>query len=181
VVTENGLRSDDALQLQHAATQELAYELVNPFAYEPAIAPHIAADLAGEQLSVDQIIAAFKQLPINEVDCTIIEGAGGWLVPLNAKQNLSDVAAELDPKVIVVVGCRLGCINHAMLTIESILNRGLHLAGWVANAVVPEQPNLEENIKTLQQRIPAPMLARVDFQKDPANLASLKIPISRPV
>ena len=158
--TEAGLRNADALLLQSVITQPLMYEQINPIALESAIAPHIAAQQEKRVLSADRI-AGFCRGSLNQADFTLVEGAGGWRVPLNPQETLADVAKILRLPVILVVGVRLGCINHALLTVEAIRNDGLQLAGWVANCIDANMPVLQENIYSLAARIPAPCLGVV--------------------
>lgn len=172
-VTAEGLRNDDALLLQSVITQPLAYEQVNPVALEPAIAPHIAAQQARRVLSVDRI-AGFCRGVLHQADFTLVEGAGGWRVPLNPAETLADLARTLQLPVILVVGIRLGCINHAMLTVEAIARDGLPLAGWVANIIDPDMPCQQENILSLQQRLAAPCLGVVPYLGQGASPAQLK-------
>jgi len=166
--TAEGLRNDDALKLQSAMSASLAYEQVNPVALEAAIAPHIAAEQVGKRLTVSQLVGFCRGLLISRADVTLIEGAGGWRVPLNSVETLAGVAKELGCPVILVVGMRLGCINHTLLTIEAIARDGLTLAGWVANHVDPDMSCPEENLSTLQQLIPAPCLGVVPFMENPS-------------
>lgn len=161
--TPEGLRNEDAVLLQSVITQPLAYEQINPIALEPAIAPHIAAQQARRVLSVDRL-AGFCRGVLNQTDVTLVEGAGGWRVPLNSAETLADLARALQLPVILVVGIRLGCISHAMLTAEAIGRDGLPLAGWVANIIDPDMPCLQENIVSLQQRLAAPCLGVVPYQ-----------------
>ena len=156
------LFNQDALLLQANASVKLEYDIVNPVALEPAIAPHIAAQEAGVELSA-QILADYAQPIINQkVDLALIEGAGGWFVPLNKKETLADFAKLLDVSVVLVVAIRLGCINHALLTVSAIEQQGLRLAGWVANLCDPSETiskREQENIEMLQNKIQAPLLA----------------------
>ena len=172
-VTAEGLRNDDALLLQSVITQSLAYEQINPIALEPAIAPHIAAQQARRVLSVDRL-AGFCRGVLNQADFTLVEGAGGWRVPLNSAETLADLARTLQLPVILIVGIRLGCINHAMLTVEAIARDGLPLAGWVANIIDPDMPCQQENIVSLQQRLAAPCLGVVPYLGQGASPAQLK-------
>jgi len=142
-------------------TLPLTYDEVNPLAFEPAIAPHLAAREAGVALTVQALLAPMRQVLAKGADFTLIEGAGGWRVPLADQDNLSDLAMALGLPVILVVGVRLGCINHALLTAEAIAQDGLQLAGWVANIIEPKTSRLEENLATLAERLPAPCLGRV--------------------
>ncbi|MCW2269333.1 ATP-dependent dethiobiotin synthetase BioD 1 [compost metagenome] len=160
-VTPKGLRNDDALALIAQSSLKLPYAQVNPFAFEPAIAPHLAAREAGVALSVQALLAPMRQILEQGADFTLIEGAGGWRVPLSGQANLSDLAIALRLPVILVVGVRLGCINHALLSAEAIARDGLQLAGWVANIVDPRTSRLEENLASLAERLPAPCLGRV--------------------
>lgn len=159
--TAQGLRNDDALALLGQCSVALAYEEVNPFAFAPAIAPHLAAREAGVELSVARLQPAVQHVLARGADFTLVEGAGGWRVPLAGRETLADLAVALDLPVIMVVGVRLGCINHALLSAEAIALDGLRLAGWVANVVDPGTARLEENLATLTERLPAPCLGRV--------------------
>ncbi|AUF98284.1 ATP-dependent dethiobiotin synthetase BioD 1 [Pseudomonas fluorescens] len=160
-VTSKGLRNADALALIDQSTVQLPYERVNPFAFEPAIAPHLAAREAGVALALPALLKAMQGILAEGADFTLIEGAGGWRVPLSDHANLSDLAIALKLPVILVVGVRLGCINHALLSAEAIARDGLQLAGWVANVIEPRTSRLEENLASLAERLPAPCLGRV--------------------
>ncbi|MCV4269270.1 dethiobiotin synthase [Pseudomonas capsici] len=161
VITPQGLRNADALALQAECSLELGYDDINPFTFEPAIAPHLAAREAGVSLTVNALLQPMRRLLERNADFTLIEGAGGWRVPLADQSNLSDLAMGLGLPVILVVGVRLGCINHALLTAEAIAQDGLQLAGWVANIIDPKTSRLEENLATLSERLPAPCIGRV--------------------
>ncbi len=163
--TPAGLRNDDALRLQQQASMELDYALVNPYAFAPAIAPHIAAGQAGTDIRVDEIINKYKEMEIDS-DCVLVEGAGGWQVPLNNDETLADLAHALGLEVILVVAIRLGCLNHALLTAESIASRGCVLAGWVANQMLPDATTASANIHALELRIGCPRLATIPWQED---------------
>jgi dethiobiotin synthetase len=167
--TSAGLRNDDALQLMRQASIKLPYDLVNPYAFAPPIAPHIAADISGTEMKLEVIHCAYREIA-DQADIVIVEGAGGWLVPFTQSQTLADLAQALQLPVIMVVGLRLGCLNHALLTAESIRAHGLHLAGWVANRIDPDMPHAAENIATLRRHMPAPLLGEVGF----APLASVQ-------
>ncbi|WAH59290.1 dethiobiotin synthase [Pseudomonas silvicola] len=160
-VTPRGLRNADALALIAESSLQLPYEQVNPVAFEPPIAPHLAAREAGVTLSVPGLLAPMRDILAHGADFTLIEGAGGWRVPLSGQANLSDLAIALKLPVILVVGVRLGCINHALLTAEAIARDGLQLAGWVANVIDARTSRLEENLATLAECLPAPCLGRV--------------------
>jgi len=156
-----GLRNSDALALLGECSVPLAYEQVNPFAFEPAIAPHLAAREQGVKLTVEALKGPVRAVLELGADFTLVEGAGGWRVPLAGEENLSDLAVALELPVILVVGVRLGCINHAVLSAEAIQRDGLVLAGWVANIVDAQTSRLEENLATLAERLPAPCVGRV--------------------
>ncbi|MBC8649105.1 dethiobiotin synthase [Pseudomonas sp. MTM4] len=169
----DGLRNSDALALLGECTLPLRYEEVNPFAFEPAIAPHLAAREAAVELSVAALAKPVRQILALQAQFSLVEGAGGWRVPLAGRESLSDLAVQLGLPVILVVGVRLGCINHALLTAEAIERDGLRLAGWVANIVDPATSRLEENLTTLAERLPAPCLGRVPHLSEacPAEVA----------
>jgi len=160
-MTPKGLRNSDAQALIDESSIKLAYEEINPFAFEPAIAPHVAAREAGVALEVGVLSRAMRLVLDQGADLTLVEGAGGWRVPLSDHANLSDLAIALGLPVILVVGVRLGCINHALLSAEAIARDGLQLAGWVANIIEPRTSRLEENLASLAERLPAPCLGRV--------------------
>ncbi|MNH08533.1 ATP-dependent dethiobiotin synthetase BioD 1 [compost metagenome] len=160
-VTTKGLRNADAQALIDESTLKLPYAAINPFAFEPAIAPHVAAREAGVTLEVPALLKAMRHVLDQGADFTLVEGAGGWRVPLSGHANLSDLAIALKLPVILVVGVRLGCINHALLSAEAIARDGLQLAGWVANVIDPRTSRLEENLASLAERLPAPCLGRV--------------------
>lgn len=163
ILTSEGLQNQDALDLQKAASLRLNYKTVNPILFEPPIAPHIAAELAGSALNVDTVLKACSTALNTPADYLIIEGAGGWLVPLNHQESFADLAEKLEAEIILVVGMQLGCINHALLTVDNILKRGLTLKGWIANCIDPDMLNLNENIETLKHRIKAPLLAILPY------------------
>ena len=173
-LTEQGMTNSDALQLQAAASHALPYQQVNPVALEPAIAPHIAASEAGKRLNASRLTGFCRGLSLLPVDLVVIEGAGGWRVPINERETLANVACELNCAVIVVVGMRLGCLNHTLLTVEAIRRDGLKIAGWVANIIDPDMPRLNENIDTLKQRLAEPCLGIVPRLDDlsPQQVAS---------
>ncbi|WP_237059338.1 dethiobiotin synthase [Microbulbifer sediminum] len=163
--THEGLRNADALLLQEAMTMELPYQQVNPIALEPAIAPHIAAMEAGKRLDAGRMAGVCRGVISGGADLVLIEGAGGWRTPLGPRAFLSDLPRELDIPVILVVGMQLGCINHALLTAESIRRDGLQLAGWVANFAREGMARPEENLATLHHLLPAPLLGVVPFDE----------------
>ncbi|MES2822161.1 MAG: dethiobiotin synthase [Pseudomonadota bacterium] len=171
--TVAGLRNSDALMLQSVITQALPYEQINPIALEAAIAPHIAAQQEKRSVSVDRL-AGFCRGVLSSADFTIVEGAGGWRVPINPRETMADLAKNLQLPVIMVVSIRLGCLNHAFLTFEAIVRDGLPVAGWIANCMDADMPALHENIDSLRARLPIPCLATVPFllEPSPATMAS---------
>ena len=155
------LVNDDALALMAASGAGLDYAAVNPVALEPPIAPHIAAARAGVALEVGPLAASCRAVLDQGFDFVIVEGAGGWFVPVDGRNTLADLCIDLNLPVILVVGMKLGCLNHALLTAAAVEAAGLRLAGWVANSVAVEMPVLEENIQTLRNRLAAPCLGVV--------------------
>lgn len=159
--SEHGvLVSDDVEQLQAASNVVLPASAVNPYAFEPPIAPHIAAHEAGIQIEIPRIVDYFKQLQ-QSADTVIVEGVGGFCVPLNATEDTADLAVALNLPVILVVGLQLGCINHALLTAQAIRRAGLVLAGWVANHIHAEMTAGAQNVAALQQRLGVPLIAEL--------------------
>lgn len=167
-IWQGQLVNDDVVALYEASSVKAPLELINPYHFAPAIAPHIAAEQSGVEIDLDLIVRAYHLLA-EMAETVIVEGAGGFLVPVNARQSLADLAVKLNLPVILVVGMRLGCINHALLTIEAIRARGLTLAGWVANRIDPDMSMFEENMASLRQRIDAPCLAVVAWQDKAIN------------
>ena len=170
-ITKDGLRNEDALAHQQASTYSCDYAVINPFCFAPAIAPHIVAEQENVELTVNSINEALKPALAQSAEFVLIEGAGGWHTPLNQKECYSDWVKSADLPVILVVGVKLGAINHALLTQESIKNSGLRLAGWVANCVDPNMPYQAENIEYLKAHINAPCLGVVPFLASNASAA----------
>lgn len=158
-LTDEGLRNADALALQAASMPGLGYEQVNPFAFAPPIAPHLAAADVGVRPTVAELLAGARALEAKS-DWLVVEGAGGFMVPVNETESLADLVAVAGWPVILVVGMKLGCLNHALLSAESIARRS-RLLGWVGNVLPPEQPRLDDNLDTLRARMPAPCLGVV--------------------
>ncbi len=161
------LHNDDADQLIEAGNVNLPRNLTTPYMLRAAAAPHIAAALEGVTIQPVPIIAAYAEIAAAS-DAVVVEGVGGFRVPLSNDFDSADLAAQLNLPVVLVVGVRLGCISHSLLTIEAIVARNLVLAGWVANEVDPDMLYPDENIEALAQRIPAPMLGRVPFMENPS-------------
>lgn len=165
-IWQGQLVNDDVVALYEAGNVNAPLELINPYHFTPAIAPHIAAEKVGVEIDLDLILRSYYTLA-EMADVVIVEGAGGFFVPLNAHHTLADLAVKLNLPVILVVGMRLGCINHALLTVEAIKARGLKLAGWVANQIDPDMSMFEENLASLRKRIDAPCLSVVAWQGNP--------------
>ena len=165
--TAEGLRNPDALRIQQQCSLMIPYDLVNPFAFAPAIAPHLAAAQAGEPIRVERILTSYDELA-DRSDCLLVEGLGGWRVPLGPHLTLPDLVRAMDLPVILVVGLRLGCLNHALLTQESILHAGLELRGWIANQIDPHMQAREENLETLRSWLYAPCLGVVPYLEQPS-------------
>ncbi|MFW1677500.1 dethiobiotin synthase [Pontibacter sp. JAM-7] len=159
--TDAGLRNSDALILQQTASVNMSYDQVNPVSFAEPIAPHIAALHEGRQLNADRVAAYCRGALLQSADLVVIEGAGGWRVPLNNRETLAALPRSLQLPVIMVVGMKLGCINHALLTAESIARDGLQLAGWVANCIDPDMASYDENLATLKTMLRAPLLGEV--------------------
>lgn len=157
------LINEDAAALISVSNVSAPLDLINPYRFLPAIAPHIAAEQAGVVINLNSITQAYQQLT-TLADVVIVEGAGGFFVPFNCKETLADLAVQLNIPIILVVGMRLGCINHALLTVEAIQARGLQLAGWVANQIDPNMTMFDENLSSLQQRIAAPCISVVRWR-----------------
>lgn len=153
-IRDGKLYNDDALALHEAAGLEVPYDWVNPYAFAPPIAPHLAAAQIGVGIELNVIGTAFAQLQ-RQADKVIVEGVGGWRVFLNEQQSLRDLARALKAEVVLVVGLRLGCINHALLSAEAIARDGLHLAGWLANPADPEFA-AADSVQTLRKHLHAP-------------------------
>jgi dethiobiotin synthetase len=173
--TEQGLRNQDALQLQQAATTDLAYEQVNPFAFAEPISPNFAAAKVKRELTAQQIVEACQSVLNSDAEIIVIEGIGGWVTPINNSETMADVAKQLGLPVVLVVGIRLGCLNHSLLTYEAIRKSGLPLAGWMANQIDNDMLCVEENIAYLQQQIDAPLLGILPFMETQSNLTQIKL------
>ncbi len=158
---ENG-KWHDVEQLLTASNVNVTRQQINPYAFDPPISPHLAAQQAGREIDLTVIQQAYEALSA-QADRVVVEGAGGFLVPLNQHQTGADLARVLSLPVILVVGMRLGCLNHALLTAQAVKTAGLTLAGWVANGIDPQMMAFEENIATLEQRLDCPLLEVVPF------------------
>ena len=164
--------NEDALALQQASSIKVDLHEINPIALPPPIAPHIAAAEHNQTITTNAIVTGLQQLHRYQPEVVLMEGAGGWRLPINRSEYLSDVVKQLELPVIVVVGMRLGCINHALLTIEAIKRDGLNVKGWIANRIDTEMLRYQENLTTLKQRISEPLLAEIPFSTE-IDLATL--------
>ncbi|MGH8310481.1 MAG: dethiobiotin synthase [Steroidobacteraceae bacterium] len=158
--TPNGIVNDDALALIAEASEPAPYRIVNPYAFVPAIAPHLAAVEAGTRIDLRELERAYRILA-GLADVVVIEGAGGWLTPLDERHALADFVRRVKADVVLVVGLRLGCLNHALLTAQAVERSGLKLAGWVANGIDPHFERASDNNLALQERLKAPLLGVV--------------------
>jgi len=166
------LVNDDVVALTQASNTVAPAGLVNPYCFEPPIAPHIAAAQAGVTIDITHIVQAHAALA-RDADCVVVEGAGGFRVPLSPHANTSELAAALALPVVLVVGMRLGCLNHALLTADAVRAAGLDLAGWVANHVDPDMACADENVSTLAAALGAPLLARIAYARAPDPRAAV--------
>jgi dethiobiotin synthetase len=159
--------NEDVMHLQAAGNVDAPADWINPYCFAPAIAPHLAASEAGVPIRVAGIASRHAQLA-RLADVVVVEGVGGLLVPLGPRLNAADIPARLELPVLLVVGMRLGCLNHALLTVEAAQARGLRLAGWIANHIDPAMARSRQNRETLERRIPAPLMGTVKFADAPS-------------
>jgi dethiobiotin synthetase len=162
-----GELNEDVAALLDASNVAADLADVNPYAFAEPIAPHIAAQRAGVRIELGVIAAAYARLAA-AADVVVVEGAGGWRVPLTEREDMADLAQALGLPVVLVVGLRLGCLNHALLTAESIDRRKLPWAGWVGNHVDPAMAHADANLDALRARLPGPCLGVLPFVPDPA-------------
>lgn len=151
------LRNEDAMLLQENATWQIDYAKLNIYAFEPPIAPHLAARQSGQSIELERIVRQCRELE-RQADCVVVEGVGGWEVPLNTAERVSHLAKALKLPVILVVGMRLGCLSHAILTHDAMLRSGVECAGWIANCVEADFPFLDQNIESLRSELAFPFL-----------------------
>lgn len=168
----NKLYNDDAVTLMQASSvKNISYDRINPFVFENPVAPHLAADIKGTELTLNKIKQTIEQTWMNiKADVYLVEGVGGWAVPLNSKELMANLVQALQLPVILVVGIKLGCLNHAILTAKTIIQSNVPLLGWIANCLVPETQLINENIDTLKQWITAPHLATIPFEVSAGEL-----------
>jgi dethiobiotin synthetase len=176
--TPGGLRNEDAEALIAASDPVPPYALCNPFALEPAIAPHVAAREAHVAIAFPPILDAYRELA-SRADRVIVEGVGGWSVPLSDSLMQADLVRALDIPVVLVVGLRLGCINHALLSARAIAADGCTLRGWIANRIDPEMAAAEASLATLRERLGVPLLGDLAYgaRADGAALAQAALPL----
>jgi dethiobiotin synthetase len=172
--TPDGWRNEDALELQAASDPRPAYELVNPIALPEATAPTIAANKAGITIELPPILSAYRALR-EQADAVVVEGVGGWLAPLSGELDQSDLVRALDLDVVLVVGMRLGCLNHARLSARAIRADGCRLVAWAANSATEPMANADEYFQALQRALDVPCLGRIPFlaNASAAELAGL--------
>jgi len=170
-VTHASRRCEDAERLLAAGNVAADYVDVNPYGFTPAIAPHLAAREENVEIGLPRILESFRRL-LERADWIVVEGVGGWNVPLAERLMLADVVRAMQLPVIVVVGLRLGCLNHALLTIEAIQRDEIALAGWIANLIDLDMQRVDENIAALESRIAAPLLARFPHESPGHDNAS---------
>lgn len=161
--TAEGLRSEDAERLCAASSVSVDYVDVNPYAFEPAVAPHVAATQVNVDIRLDAIQSAYERVAA-QADWLVVEGAGGWYVPINCSRYISDIARAVALPVILVVGLRLGSINHGLLTASAIRADGLKLAGWIGNCVEPSFDTRDQTIAALRERLEAPCLGIIPHE-----------------
>ena len=168
------LVNDDVMALKAASSSKVSDELLNPYCFAPAIAPHLAAAEAGVEIELERILLAYRALAAS-AERVIVEGAGGFLLPLGPRLDGAHLACALGLPVVLVVGMRLGCLNHALLTAEAVRASGLALAGWIANHIDPDMARADENVAALAERLAAPLFARVPYcgMPDAARAATL--------
>lgn len=166
--TEDGVQNEDALHLMAYSSIKLPYAQVNPVCLTEAIAPHIAAQREGRILRMDRILGFCRGALMSKAEFSIVEGAGGWRVPLNKTETMADLAKALNIPVILVVGIKLGCLNHALLTAEAMMRDGVRIAGWIATHLHADMPVASENVKTLAQMLDFPLLLELPFLVSPS-------------
>ena len=177
-MTPEGIRNGDALALQRNSSVSLRYEEVNPLIFIEPTSPHIVSKETGQPIEFARLSAGLQALR-EKADWVLVEGAGGWYTPLSEQQTYADWVRQEQLPVILVVGIKLGCINHALLSAEAIRNAGLPLAGWIANDIQPPGRRHQEYMETLQQRLPAPLLGEIPWLEkvDSADLGGyLRLP-----
>lgn len=174
---QGSMVSEDVLQLRAASTWAVPPALDNPVALPEPLSPHLAARHAGVDVRVADLLAPARALQA-QADALVVEGAGGWRVPINDDETLADLARALAAPVLLVVGLRLGCLNHALLTAEAIRADGLVLAGWVANRIDPQMAAADENLAHLRAKLGAPLLGVVPWSATPPDPAGIALDLA---
>lgn len=174
--TPEGPANPDVVALRRASSWAAPLNQVNPYCFEPPVAPHLAAQEAGVRIEIAPIRKAFDALRAS-ADAIVVEGVGGFLVPLNDREDAADLAVALALPVVLVVGMRLGCLNHALLTQQAVVARSLRLSGWIANSIDPHMARFEQNLQALRERLAAPLLGVIPNRSvpDPASF-ELRLP-----
>lgn len=173
----DGLRNEDVEALRAAASFPVERELMNPYAFLPPVSPHLAAAAAGVRVDLDSLRSRLDELE-RRCDIVLVEGAGGWYAPVSDSHTMADLARALDLPVVLVVGLRLGCLNHALLSAEAIVRGGSTLLGWIANQIDPQMALAGENIATLAERLPCPLLGVVPHLCVDASQADVRLDLS---
>ncbi|MFT4580612.1 MAG: dethiobiotin synthetase [Gammaproteobacteria bacterium] len=167
-LTKDGLRNEDALQLLKFSNPQLDYSIINPYVFKDPTSPHIAAQLVKEEITLDTIVRAFE-ICQRSADIVLVEGIGGWRVPLSESLQTVDLVRRLKLPTILVCGLRLGCINHTLLSAAAIQSDGIQLIGWIGNVVDPDYAYRQETISTLQRRVDAPLLGITEW-REPSDI-----------
>jgi len=158
--------NEDVVQLRAAGNIDAPQAWINPYCFAPPIAPHIAARESGTTIRMTPIARCYAQLA-RRADAVVVEGVGGLVVPLGRMFDAADIPGRLDLPVVLVVGMRLGCLNHALLTVEALQSRGLRLVGWIANRIDPDMTRATQNLQDLRRRIKAPLFGDVHYARNP--------------
>lgn len=164
-INERGVNAD-VEALSHLCSVDLSLSDINPVCFDAPIAPHIAAAQAGRVLAASELALQCRPVLDRQADLTLVEGAGGWKVPLNTDETLADLVRALNIPVILVVGMRLGCLNHALLTAQAIAADGAQLAGWIANRIDPDMQSYQDNLETLKVMLPVPLLVEMPWSEN---------------
>ena len=163
---DGALRNEDVERLRQAGNVSAARRVTNPYLFAPPIAPHLAAERVRRRIDLTHIVRAYRELA-RRADVVVVEGAGGLLVPLNERADGADLARRIGLPVLLVVGMRLGCLSHALLTQAAMAARGLAFAGWIANRIDPRMREYRANVATLERRLRAPLLAEIGYRAEP--------------
>jgi len=176
--TPEGPVNPDVVALRRASSWPGPLNQVNPYSFEPPIAPHLAAAASGVRIQISSIVQAFHALR-SSADVIVVEGVGGFLVPISEREDAGDLAVALALPIVLVVGMRLGCLNHARLSQQAIAARSLRLAGWIANSIDPHMARFEDNVQALRERIDAPLLGIMPYRASP-DPASFELQLPPP-